>query len=219
MVRTEMTLHEAFDYFRRQSSLTSGSQAAYSYALQHFHTFLEASESAQDLSLAGPEPNNRKLEELGRSIYDINTLLWFVTYLTNEAVGPERVRGQLQRARGLEPATIRLYGQAMITFFRFLADELILPEAFPATAAISRAQRRLRDVIPASQARDSAPEPPEGIEKLIHAFDNIEISEDLPIKASYFASHPMMCTEQVSTRRESGRSKSVAKGVASTVAQ
>lgn len=185
MVRVEMTLQEAFDYFRRQSSLTPGSQAAYSYALQHFYTFLEASESARDLSLADPEPFERKLKALGQNTYDINTLLWFVTYLTNEAENPARIRDRLEKDRGLEPATIRLYGQAMITFFRFLADELILPEAFPATAAISRAQRRLRDVVPASQARDNAPEPPEGIEKLIHAFDNIEIPEDLPIKEQH----------------------------------
>lgn len=182
MTRHEMTLQEAFDYFRRQSSLSAGSQAAYGYALQHFYAFLEASEIAKDLSLTGPDPAQTKLDILGNSPFDINLLLWFVTYLTNEAQAPQRLRKQKSGERGLEPATVRLYGQALITFFRFLGDELMLQEAFPTTAAITRAQRRLRDIIPATQARDNAPEPPEGIEQLIYAFDNVDIPEDLPSK-------------------------------------
>lgn len=185
MERGVMTLQEAFDYFRRQSNLKQGSLDAYGYAMDHFTTFLRNSQNAHGLSLAGPDPATKNLDLLGQSPYDINLLLWFVSYLTNEAKLPERLQRRIKPGRGLEPATIRLYGQALITFFRFLAEELILPEAFPATAAITRAQRRLRDVIPAAQARDNAPEPPEGIEQLIYAFDEIQIPEDLPIKEKH----------------------------------
>jgi integrase len=182
MARSNLTLQESFDYFRRQSSLTPGSQSAYGYALQHFFVFLEHSKSAKDLSLAGPEPSSKTLDVLGQSPFDINLLLWFVTYLANEAQSPRQSRNKTLGQPGFEPATVRLYGQALITFFRFLADELLLPEAFPSTAAITRAQRRLRDVIPATQARDNAPEPPEGIEDLIHAFDELDIPEDLSLR-------------------------------------
>ena len=182
MTRHEMTIQEAFDYFRRQSSLSAGSQAAYGYALQHFYAFLETSEIAKDLSLTGSDPPAKKLDALGSSPFDINLLLWFVTYLTNEAQPPRRLRKHGAGQRGLEPATVRLYGQALITYFRFLGDELMLQDAFPTTAAITRAQRRLRDIIPAAEARDNAPEPPEGIEHLIYAFDSVEILEDLPAK-------------------------------------
>ena len=92
MTRHEMTLQEAFDYFRRQSSLSAGSQAAYGYALQHFWAFLETSEIAKDLSLTGSDPPAKKLDALGSSPFDINLLLWFVTYLTNEAQPPRRLR-------------------------------------------------------------------------------------------------------------------------------
>jgi integrase len=185
MVRSNLTLQDAFDYFRRQSSLTPGSQTAYGYALKHFFTFLEHSDNAKDLSLAGPEPPTKSLQSLGQSSYDINLLLWFVTYLANEAQSPRRRRSHTVGHHGLEPATVRLYGQALITFFRFLADELLLPDAFPSTAAITRAQRRLRDIIPATQARDNAPEPPEGIEDLIHAFDEFDIPDDLSIREQH----------------------------------
>jgi site-specific recombinase XerD len=75
-----------------------------------------------------------------------------------------------------------LYGQAIITWFAFLADELLLPDRFPAAAAIARATRRMRTYVPKTAARESAPEPPEGLEVLIHAFDSPAISTDLPSK-------------------------------------
>lgn len=182
MQRSPMTLQEAFEYFRRQSNLKQGSLDAYGYAMDHFATFLRHSQNAHGLSLAGTDPTTINLDSLGQSPYDINLLLWFVSYLTNEAKLPERLRQQRKPGWGLEPATVRLYGQALITFFRFLADELVLPEVFPAAAAITRAQRRLREVIPAAQARDNAPEPPQGIEQLIYAFDEICIPDALPAK-------------------------------------
>jgi site-specific recombinase XerD len=70
----------------------------------------------------------------------------------------------------------------VITWFSFLADELLLPDTFSSKAAITRAQRKLRTYVPASEARDSAPEPPEGLEKLIHAFDSPSIDASLPLK-------------------------------------
>jgi site-specific recombinase XerD len=70
----------------------------------------------------------------------------------------------------------------VISWFSFLADELLLPEAFSSKAAISRAQRRLRTYVPSSEARDSAPEPPEGMDELIKSFDSPSISLSLPLK-------------------------------------
>jgi site-specific recombinase XerD len=94
---------------------------------------------------------------------------------------PKRAK-RAARERRLEPSPVRLYGQAILTWFAFLADELLLPDAFPAAAAIARAQRQLRMYVPLSQARDSAPEPPDGLEDLIHAFDTPTIPADLPLK-------------------------------------
>ena len=94
---------------------------------------------------------------------------------------PKRTK-RAARERRLEPSTVRLYGQAVLTWFAFLADDLLLPDAFPAAAAIARAQRQLRTYVPVSQARDSAPEPPEGLEDLIRTFDTPAIPADLPLK-------------------------------------
>ncbi|OGR90260.1 MAG: hypothetical protein A2V88_08510 [Elusimicrobia bacterium RBG_16_66_12] len=77
---------------------------------------------------------------------------------------------------GDEPA------QAAISWFRWMDDELLLPARFPATAAINNALRRLRTYIPASEARDGAPKPPEGIDRLVHAVDRLEIPGDLPAR-------------------------------------
>ena len=169
-------LQEAFAYFHRQSNLSPRSLETYRYARNHFLAFLEQSDLAQPLSLAGERPAERSLGALGASPQDVNMLAWFVNYLGQE------VRSRRGRPNPLEPATVRLYSQAMVTWFRFLADELLLPERFPASAAISRAQRRMRTYIPATEARDGAPEPPKGIEELIHAYDNLERDPDIPPK-------------------------------------
>lgn len=171
------TLAEAFATFEAQSNLSDSSLRTYRYALERFFAYLEGSEMAARTSLGGPEPAQRRLSALGGSREDVNVLLWFVNYLGHEADNARPKRGQ-SAASGLEPATVRLYGQAMITWFRFLADDLLLPEAFPVSPALQKARRMLRTYVPASEARDGAPEPPEGIEKLIHAWDAPEIDSE-----------------------------------------
>ncbi|NIM94948.1 MAG: tyrosine-type recombinase/integrase [Anaerolineales bacterium] len=178
------TLLESFDYFRSQSNLSPGTLQTYSYALAHFFDFLEHSSMAEPLSLSGPAPAERSLAVLGSAHQDVNLLTWFVNYLGQE-VRQSRAQRSGRRSSRLEPATVRLYGQAMITWFRFMADELLLPERFPASAAISKAHRRLKTYIPATEARDGAPEPPQGIEDLIHSYDTLEIDEDLPAKEQH----------------------------------
>jgi integrase len=174
------SLQESFDYFRSQSNLSSASLETYSYAMKHFVDFLKHSDMAQPLSLAGERPLEQPLSNLGSSRHDVNLLSWFVNYLGRE-VQPAHTRPSHEPKR-LEPATVRLYGQALITWLRFLADELLLPDRFPASAAISQAHRRLRTYIPATEARDGAPEPPRGIEELIHAHDHPDIPTDVSPK-------------------------------------
>lgn len=181
MSERRFTLQESFDYFCAQSNLSSASLDTYGYAVKHFFQFLDTSPLAEPLSIAGARPQDHYLEELGASRQDVNLISWFVNYLGHE-VQQTRPRVGMGRSTRLEPATVRLYGQAVITWFRFLADELLLSERFPATAAISQAHRRLSSFIPATQARDGAPEPPEGIEDLIHAYDEVDMPEDLPAK-------------------------------------
>ncbi len=169
---SRLTLQQAFDHFCAQSNLSPGTLAAYRHALKHFYRFLETSERARPLSLAGPGAARRALDALGSRPEDINLLAWFVSYLGHEVrVARPRHDRRLQGPPRLEPATVRLYGQALLTWFRFLADELLLPPAFPAPAAIARARRALRTYVPTTLTRDGAPEPPEGLERLIHAFD------------------------------------------------
>jgi integrase len=182
MNNRNFTLKESFKYFSAQSNLSPVSLQTYAYAVKHFYAFLEGSPLSESLSFTGPAPDKRLLSELGASANDVNMLAWFVNYLGHEVKKSNPPSAQGLR---LEPATVRLYGQALITWFRYLADELLLPERFPASAAISKAQRRLSTYIPLSQSRDSAPEPPEGIEELIHAFDAIEIADDLPLKEKH----------------------------------
>jgi len=177
------TLHQAFERFLEQSNLSPGTLRTYTYAVRHFYAFLEGSRTAQPLSLAGAEPATRPIRRLGSAPEDVNLLSWFVRYLGREVrSGNPRRSQRAAREHRLEPATVRLYGQAVLTWFAFLADELLLPDAFPAAAAIARAQRQLRTYVPLSLARDSAPEPPEGLEELIHAFDNPAIPADPPLK-------------------------------------
>ncbi len=173
----EPTLSEAFATFEAQSNLSDSSLQSYRYALEHFYDYLETSDMAARTSLAGPEPGGQKLSALGSEREDVNLLLWFVNYLGHEAPNARPRRGE-DPDSGLEPATVRLYGQAMVTWFRFLADELLLPEAFPASPALQKARRMLRTYVPASEARDGAPEPPEGIDELIHAFDQLEVDPE-----------------------------------------
>jgi site-specific recombinase XerD len=178
-----LTLAQAFERFQEQSNLNPGTLRTYSYALRHFYAFLEGSRTAQPLSLAGAKPYRRSIRGLGSTPEDVNLLNWYVRYLGREARSANPKRSQrVTRETRLEPATVRLYGQATLTWFAFLADELVLPERFPAAAAIARAQRQLRTYVPVSQARDSAPEPPEGLEKLIYAFDHEALSAGLPVK-------------------------------------
>lgn len=178
MTRAQQTpLAAAFSLFEAQSNLSDQSLETYRHGLSHFFDFLSGSQMAPRLSLGGPEPAKRLLADLGASREDVNILMWFVNYLGHEAPNSKPRRGQ-QASAGLEPATVRLYGQAMITWFRFMADELLLPDSFPATSAMQKARRLLRTYVPASEARDGAPEPPEGIGRLIHAFDEPEIDAD-----------------------------------------
>jgi site-specific recombinase XerD len=177
MSRSAISLSEAFASFEAQSNLSARSLQTYRYALQHFFDYLAHSPMAQRTSLASAEPADQSLEVLGSQRQDVNVLMWFVNNLGQEVENARPRRGKDKEA-GLEPATVRLYGQAMITFFRFLADELMLPEEFAASAAMQKARRLLRTYVPASEARDGAPEPPEGIEELIHAFDAPEIDDE-----------------------------------------
>jgi integrase len=170
-------LAQAFDAFEAQSNLSARSLDTYRYALQHFYDFLAGDTMAQRTSMAAADPAGALLSLLGSQRQDVNLLMWFVNYLGQDVENARPRRGKGRQA-GLEPATVRLYGQAMITFYRFLADELLLPEQFPASAAMQKARRLLRTYVPASEARDGAPEPPEGIEELIHAFDEAEIEQE-----------------------------------------
>ena len=180
---TTLTLSQAFERFQEQSNLNPGTLKTYAYALQHFYAFLEGSRTARTLSLAGPKPSGRSIRRLGSVPEDVNLLSWYVRYLGSQARSRNPRRSQRStREPRLEAATVRLYGQAALTWFAFLADELLLPDRFPAAAAIARAQRQLRTYVPVSQARDSAPEPPEGLEGLIHAFDHEALPADLPVK-------------------------------------
>lgn len=177
------SLQEAFDYFCAQSNLSPVSLETYRYALQHFYNFLENSELAHPLSLSGPAAAKRSLQTLGTEPRDVNMLTWFVNYLGHEVLSanPKRSKQTGQDPR-LEPASVRLYGQAMITWFDFLADELLLPDSLPASAAIARARRQLRTYVPATQAREGAVEPPKGLEELIHAYDFPCIPDGLPLE-------------------------------------
>jgi integrase len=175
------TLQESFEYFCAQSNLSPASLDTYGYAVKHFYKFLASSTLAEPLSITGPNPQDQHLEHLGTARQDVNLIAWFVNYLGHK-MRQTKTRGRMGKTSRLEPATVRLYGQAVITWFHFLADELLLPEQFPASAAINQAHRRLGSFIPSTQARDGAPEPPEGIEQLIHAFDELDLPEDLPAK-------------------------------------
>jgi len=183
MPKNTYTLGEAFEYFRAQSNLSPRTLETYAYAVQHFFAFLGASKNAAPLSLGGPGAADRALNALGGQAQDVNLLAWFVNYLGQEVERAHADRSTTRpRERRLEPATVRLYAQAVVTWFAFLADELLLPERFPAAAAIARANRRLRTYVPKSQARESAPEPPEGMEALLRAFDSLHIDRSLPPK-------------------------------------
>jgi hypothetical protein len=166
------SLGDAFDYFRAHSHLSPGSLETYAYAKQHFFTFLENSPLARPLSLAGPEPEARALSALGSHEEDVEILLWFINHLA------ERVKkGQLGAS------TVRLYTHAMISWFSFMVDEMLLPETFPAALSISRAKRRLAGKFPQGSSQEGPPEPPKGIEDLIHAFDHPQIDPDRPPEA------------------------------------
>ncbi len=180
MAHADTTLSEAFAAFEAQSNLSVSSLRTYSYGLQHFYSYLQDSPMAARTSLGGEQPSERSLHALGDEREDVNLLLWFVNYLGHQAPNNRSRTGAGKKELGLEPATVRLYGQALITLFRFLADELMLREEFPASAAMQKARRLLRTYVPASEARDGAPEPPQGIEELIHAFDRIEVEADQP---------------------------------------
>ena len=168
------SLGEAFDYFRAHSHLSAGSLETYAYAKQHFFTFLEASRLARPLSLAGPEPESRPLRALGSHEEDVEILLWFINHLA-ESVKKGR----------LGASTVRLYTHAMISWFAFMVDEMLLPETFPAALAISRAKRHLAGKFPQGASQDGPPEPPKGIEDLIHAFDHPQIDTDRPPKEQH----------------------------------
>ncbi|HLA80363.1 MAG TPA: site-specific integrase [Thermoleophilia bacterium] len=186
MPKDTYTLGEAFEYFRAQSNLSPRTLETYAYAFQHFLAFLEHSKNAVLLSVAGPSAADRALNALGGQAQDVNLLAWFVNYLGQEVERAHADRSATRaRDRRLEPATVRLYAQAVITWFGFLADELLLPDRFPTAAAIARANRRLRTYVPRTMARESAPEPPEGMEALLRAFDSPQIDNSLPTKEQH----------------------------------
>ncbi len=176
------SFQDAFDYFRTQSNLSEKTLIAYSQAVDRFYEFLSTSKTAKPLSISDPDPSQCSMSSLGTAKQDVNILTWYANYLGKEARSSKPRKKKSGEPGKLEPATVRLYGQAVITWFSFLADELMLPEGFPVSAAISRAQRTLREYVPATIARDGAPEPPEGLEGLIHAHDDIAIQDDLPVK-------------------------------------
>jgi site-specific recombinase XerD len=184
-VEQNYSLQHAFDYFRAQSNLSDATLEMYAHALEHFFQFLESSDMAAPLSFAGPKPAEKSLHLLGSERQDVNILSWFVNYLGKEAESSKPRRNKRGDSVRFEPASVRLYGQAMVTFFSFLADELLLPERFPAPAALTRALRTLRTYVPKTEARDGAPEPPRGIEELIHAFDSPSIPQSLPLKEAH----------------------------------
>lgn len=182
MDENRYTLGESFEYFRSQSNLSPSSLDTYGYAAQHFFEFLENSASAEPLSISGRPAAEKPLDILGSEAQDVNLLAWFVNYLGKEVRIERSGSSKKSKRQVLEASTVRLYGQAVITWFSFLADELLLPSEFSSKASIARAQRRLRTYVPSSEARDSAPEPPEGLEKLIHAFDSPSTDPSLPLK-------------------------------------
>ena len=87
------TLQEAFDYFQVQSNLSPKTLAMYRRAAQLFYDFLEQSEAARPLSLAGPQVAEQKLAVLGSAKQDLNLLAWFVNYLGREAESLKPRRG------------------------------------------------------------------------------------------------------------------------------
>lgn len=178
---SSLTLDDALNAFCAQSNLSPNSLRTYRHAATHFLRFLSESPMATRTSLGRPGGEAHGLGALGTAADDINLLVWFVNYLGREVTVPGRrnLRGQPSQ---LEPATVRLYGQAVISWFRFMADELIIPESFPASSAMRKAARLLRTYVPASEARDGAPEPPQGLGTLIHAFDEFTVDPDLPVK-------------------------------------
>jgi len=182
MTENTYTFGESFEYFRSQSNLSPSSLDTYGYAVQRFFDFLETSRNAEPLSISGFHAAEKPLNLLGSGTQDVNLLTWFVNYIGKEARSNKSRSQKKFKDNVFEASTVRLYGQAVITWFSFLADELLLPEAFSSKAAIARAQRRLRTYILPSEARDSAPEPPEGLEELIHAFDSPSIDPSLPLK-------------------------------------
>jgi len=182
MIENSYTFGESFEYFRSQSNLSPSSLNTYGYAAQHFFEFLENSTSAEPLSISGPHASEKPLSILGSEAQDVNLLAWFVNYLGKEVRVEKGGSHKKSKKQVLEASTVRLYGQAVISWFSFLADELLLPDNFSSKAAIARAQRRLRTYVPPSEARDSAPEPPDGMEQLVHAFDSPSIDHSLPLK-------------------------------------
>jgi site-specific recombinase XerD len=161
------SLREAFDYFRAHSHLSARSLETYAYAKQRFFAFLESSPLARPLSVAGSGPESQPLSALGSHDEDVEILLWFINYLA-----------EIAKKGRLGASTVRLYTHAMISWFAFMVDEMLLPETFPAALAISRARRRLAGKFPQSASQEGPPEPPRGIEDLIHGFDDPKIDLD-----------------------------------------
>ncbi|MCD4699501.1 MAG: tyrosine-type recombinase/integrase [Phycisphaerae bacterium] len=181
--RYTLTLKQAFALFEKQGGdFNPTTLMVYGRALQYFFTFLQESDMAAQLSITGPDADQRPLNMLGESSFDINILNWFVAYLSMEATTSHGCKNAEQPRRSLEPGTVRIYGQALITWFQFLAEEMLLPPGFPISVALRRARNRLKSIVPAHKARGGAPEPPEGMEALIHAFDDLQIAPQSNVK-------------------------------------
>lgn len=118
MAENAYTLGESFEYFWAQSNLSPGMLETHAYAVQHFFAFLEGSKNATPLSVAGPSAADRALDALGSHAQDVNLLAWFVNYLGQEVERAHADRSVTRaRERRLKPATVRLYAQAVITWF------------------------------------------------------------------------------------------------------
>jgi hypothetical protein len=167
MPNGDMTLNDAFDYFKENVVRSPRTIETYTHAINHFLKYLENSAQAKNISISGPSVRNRSLRLLGTGSDDVNILWGFVGYLSNDV------------KLNLQASSIRVYCQGMNTVFQFLFDKLLLPVDFQVERAIAKSKKRIRQELK-YEGRIRAPDPPEGMIELIHSFDNLEIDQALP---------------------------------------
>lgn len=96
----------------RSPTRVPGTLETYTYAVQHFIAFLEGSRNAGALSIAGPNAAERVL---GGQAQDVILLAWLVNHLGQEVERAHADRSATRSGeRRLEPATVRLFAQAVI---------------------------------------------------------------------------------------------------------